>query len=242
MTRFGLMAPATRYGKRVVTSFNDEVFNRGGTLVHQELYDQDVDAMREPAKRLAQYSMDVVPFELRHEYDPDAEPLGDDQGYLRGYQAVLVPERGTLLRALAPLFPYYNVNIQKVKLLGVSSWNNPLLTREPALQGGWFAGPDPTITSVFEEKFEATFGEKPPRLASLAYDATLLTARLAQEPRRNVRFNLGAITDPNGYFGADGLFRLRPDGSVERGLAILEIQPGGIQVIDPAPRSFGPFF
>ena len=43
-----------------------------------------------------------------------------------------------------------------------------------------------------------------------------------------------------GEFGADGLFRLNLYGTVERGLAILEIQPGGIQVIDPAPRSFAP--
>ena len=83
-------------------------------------------------------------------------------------------------------------------------------------------------------------GSNPPRLASLAYDATLLSARLAAQGRRRDRFAEDAIADPNGYFGADGLFRLNADGTVERGLAILEIQPGGIQVIDPAPRSFSP--
>ena len=79
--------------------------------------------MRAPAKRLAQYSKDVVPVELRHDYDPNKtfSPTADD-GYGRGYQAVLVPEQGTLLRALAPLFPYYNVDITSVKLLGVSAW------------------------------------------------------------------------------------------------------------------------
>jgi len=70
----------------------------------------------------------------------------------------------------------------------------------------------------------------------------LLSARLAAEERKRRRFSAEAITDPNGYFGADGLFRLNTDGSVERGLAILEIQPGGIQVVDPAPRSFAPSF
>ncbi|MBL4618780.1 MAG: hypothetical protein JKX88_01620 [Marinicaulis sp.] len=79
-------------------------------------------------------------------------------------------------------------------------------------------------------------------MASLAYDATLLSARLAATQRRRDRFSDEAITDPNGYFGADGLFRLNTDGSVERGLAILEIQPGGIQVLEPAPRSFAPAF
>ena len=243
MSRFGLIAPATNYGERVSSSFAEEIFVRGGVLVHEERYQQDPDAMLAPAKRLAQYAKEVVPAELRHEYDPNTpqNPV-DDQGYVRGYQAVLIPEQGTLLRALAPLLPYYNVNINQIKLLGVSGWNNPRLTREPALRGGWFAAPDPTIAQAFEDRFESAFGAKPPRLASLSYDATLLAARLAQAPRRRGRFSEQAITDPNGYYGADGLFRLKADGSVDRGLAILEIQPGGIRIVDPAPKSFAPGF
>ncbi len=246
LVRFGLLAPANGYGERVSTAFSDEIYVRGGTLVHQERYEQDVDAMRAPAKRLAQYSKEIIPVELRHGYKPDAANTsgapGDDPGFARGYQAVLMPEQGTLLRALAPLLPYYNVNINQVKLLGVSGWNNPRLAREPALRGGWFAAPDPDVAQGFKDRFRAAFGQTPPKLASLSYDATLLAARLAQTPRRRDRFTREAIANPNGYFGADGLFRLRPDGRVERGLAILEIQPGGIKVIDPAPRSFAPGF
>ncbi|MBB5517693.1 penicillin-binding protein activator [Amphiplicatus metriothermophilus] len=240
LTRFGLIAPATEYGERVSAAFAEEIYVRGGVLVHEERYEQDPDKMLAPARRLAQYAGELVPAELRHGYDPNAAPQNPaaDEGYVRGYQAVLMPEQGTLLRALAPLLPYFNVDITQVKLLGLSGWNNARLTREPALRGGWFAAPDPTVTAAFDQRFEAAFGQKPPRLASLAYDATLLAARLGQAPRRRGRFDAAALADPNGYFGADGLFRLNPDGSIDRGLAILEIQPGGIRVIDPAPRSF----
>lgn len=249
ITRFGVLAPLGNYGSRVSGSFSDAVNMRGGVIVHEERYEQEPDAMLEPAKRLARYSKQVVPLEMRHNYDgprPDGDAAAardGPPGYTQGYQAVLMPEQGTLLRALAPLLPYYDVDITRVKLLGVSAWNNPQLTREPALRGGWFAAPDPTITRNFEDRFAVAFGAPPPRLASLAYDATLLSARLAATSSRRrgaPRFATEGITDPNGYFGADGLFRLNPDGSVERGLAILEIQPGGIQVIDPAPRSFAP--
>lgn len=240
-TRFGVLAPQTAYGDRVSGSFAEEVYVRGGVIVHEERYVPEPDAMLAPAKRLAQYSKEIVPLELRHDFDranPAPTPVDADQGYTRGYQAVLMPEQGTLLRALAPLLPYYNVDITAVKLLGVAAWNNPRLTREPALRGGWFAAPDPAITAAFEQRYAHAFGAKPPRLASLAYDATLLAARLATRSDPRTRFSVEAIADPNGYFGADGLFRLNPDGSIERGLAILEIQPGGIEVIDPAPRSF----
>lgn len=245
ITRFGVLAPMTDYGSRVSGAFAQDVFSRGGVIVHEERYVQEPDQMLEPAKRLARYSKQIVPQELRHGFEgerSDAPPNSEQAGYTQGYQAVLMPEQGTLLRALAPLLPYYNVDITEIKLLGVSAWNNPRLTREPALRGGWFAAPDPEITRNFEDRFAAAFGAPPPRLASLAYDATLLSARLAQNPRRRNRFSVDAMTDPNGYFGADGLFRLNRDGSVDRGLAILEIQPGGIQVIDPAPRSFAPAF
>lgn len=237
--RFGLIAPANEYGQRVATAFNQELAERGGILVHEERYEQDPDKMLAPARRLAAYSKDVIPPELRHGYDP-ARPgaSGLSGGNSQGFQAVLMPEQGTLLRALAPLLPYYNVNIRQVKLLGVSAWNNPRLTREPALAGGWFAAPDPGITAAFEDRFRAAFGEAPPRLASLSYDATLLAARLGQAPRRRDRFDEAMIENRSGYFGADGLFRFRPDGTIERGLAILEIQPGGIRVIEPAPKSF----
>ena len=238
MTRFGVLAPMTEYGNRVSSAFAEEVFVRGGVIVHEERYEQNPDAMLEPAKRMARYSKKIVPLELRHGYEGSSDTVSSDAGYTEGYQAVLMPEQGTLLRALAPLLPYYNVDITQVKLLGVSAWKNPRLTREPALRGGWFAAPDPEITRNFENRFAGAFGAPPPRLASLAYDASLLAARLAATGRKRSRFSEEAITDPNGYFGADGLFRLNPDGSVERGLAILEIQPNGIQTIDPAPRSF----
>jgi ABC-type branched-subunit amino acid transport system substrate-binding protein len=238
MSRFGLIAPATAYGNRVSSAFAEEIFVRGGTLVHEERYEQSPDAMLAPAKRLAQYAKDVVPATT----GSGPKNPGADQGYVKGYQAVLIPETGTLLRALAPLLPYYNVDISRIKLLGVSGWNNPRLIREPALRGGWFAAPDPSITEAFEKRFASAFGEKPPHLASLAYDATLLAARLAQNPRKRGRFDEAGITDPNGYFGADGLFRLKDDGTVDRGLAVLEIQPAGAKVIDPAPRSFAPSF
>ena len=37
----------------------------------------------------------------------------------------------------------------------------------------------------------------------------------------------------------DGIFRLREDGTNERGLAVAQIQNGQVVVIDAAPRSFG---
>ena len=41
--------------------------------------------------------------------------------------------------------------------------------------------------------------------------------------------------------GVDGLFRFTADGLVQRGLAVLEVQPQGNIVVSPAPRDFRDF-
>ena len=41
----------------------------------------------------------------------------------------------------------------------------------------------------------------------------------------------------------DGLFRFRPDGFIERGLAVYEVTENGPRIVSPAPRSFtGSYF
>ncbi|MEX2249797.1 MAG: penicillin-binding protein activator, partial [Parvibaculum sp.] len=49
-----------------------------------------------------------------------------------------------------------------------------------------------------------------------------------------------ALTDPDGFAGVDGIFRFMADGRTERGLAVMEVRPGGAVVVDPAPTSFRP--
>ncbi len=51
-------------------------------------------------------------------------------------------------------------------------------------------------------------------------------------------YSVAALTNPSGFVGLDGVFRLNRDGLVERGLAVLEVERDGPRVIDPAPQSF----
>ena len=51
-------------------------------------------------------------------------------------------------------------------------------------------------------------------------------------------FSAATLTQPNGFAGIDGIFRLTQDGAVERGLAVLEVRREGPVVIDPAPKTF----
>lgn len=173
-------------------------------------------------------------------YDPAANNAADTVKRLdpTTFDAVMLPEGGERLLALAPLFPYYDIDPTQVRLLGTGLWDDPRLGKEPALIGGWYAAPDPHPRADFERRYTNLYGGgAPPRIATLGYDATALAVALAREPG-GPDFSVRALTSPNGFAGLDGIFRLRADGLNERGLAVLEIQRNGPRVVSPAPTSF----
>ncbi|MFO1156791.1 MAG: hypothetical protein U1E43_08535 [Rhodospirillales bacterium] len=145
--------------------------------------------------------------------------------------------RGAQLRALAAALATAGMPVPAVQLLGTGKWDEPNISSEPALIGAWFAAPSPASRDEFEIQFKRTFGQNPPRLATLAYDATALAAVLARGPQQQP-FTAAALTDPSGFYGRDGLFRLTADGLAERRLAILRVDRDGVTVIDEPPRSF----
>ena len=153
------------------------------------------------------------------------------------FDAILLPECCELLNALAPLLPYYDIDTSKILLLGTGRWDDPKVRLEPALIGGWFAGADRTATFEFKTRYEKIFGQPPPRLASLAYDAMALAAVLSQETN-GPDFSAKSISNPNGFVGSDGIFRFGPDGIAERRMAILEIERNGFRVRQAAPTTF----
>ena len=150
------------------------------------------------------------------------------------YEAILLPEGGTALRSLAPLFPYYDVDPAKVQFLGTGLWKNDETVREPALNGGIFAAADQDAKQPFLDNYDRTYGDDASRLASLAYDAVAVGAYVADGDPRGRRYR---AEDPSGFYGVDGLVRFNPDGTPDRGLAVYQIKNGRFVIIDPAPKT-----
>ncbi len=51
-------------------------------------------------------------------------------------------------------------------------------------------------------------------------------------------YSVEQITNENGFFGIEGLFRFSEQGLIERGLTVYEVGANSFTVIDPAPTSF----
>lgn len=155
--------------------------------------------------------------------------------------AVLVPERGNRLRRIAPLLAYHGVDTRVVKMLGTGGWDDPAVWREPSLRGAWFPTAPSADINDFEGRFARMYGAAPSSLAAVSYDAAALIAALSEDGE----LTPGELINRDGFMGVNGLFRFRTDGTVERSLAIMEIDPNapdgtGVKEILPVSPSFDP--
>ncbi|MBV9541485.1 MAG: penicillin-binding protein activator, partial [Alphaproteobacteria bacterium] len=208
--KFSALVPATAFGDVTLGVLKTTVTDGKAELGQVEHFAGTVDAALAPAARIAKTDAD----------------------------ALFIPQGGTVLRAISPSLGTNGLDPAKVKLLGTSAWNDPGNLQEPTLNGAWFAGPDPKDDVAFNAKYRGAFSSNPPALAAVAYDAVSLIAALAEKGEPYHRFTRAALADPNGFSGADGIFRFNADGTAERGLAILSVTPGGFRVVDPAPTTF----
>lgn len=215
-TRFAALYPQSAFGDRVRTAFNQAVAARAGTVVTSAVYPRNAQGMYAPVKQIAQ---------------------AYDDG--NGFDAVFMPEGGSVIKSLAPLLPYNDVDPRQVQFIGTGQWDDPSLAREPPLQGGLFAAPPPEAHERFVERYRRAYGANPPRLASLAYDAAGLAIALSARGGGNP-YSEDVLTDPEGFSGVDGVFRFLPDGGIERGLAVMQITASGLKQVDPAPTGFAP--
>ncbi|MDP6351957.1 MAG: penicillin-binding protein activator [Alphaproteobacteria bacterium] len=221
--RIAALIPEDDYGNAVVTALFDAVQSTGGQVDRIEFLPPDDADVTEVVRRLAR---------------------AGDSGPERSFDAVLIAAGGQRLRAIAPLFPYFDLDTSGVRLLGTELWHRSEILGEPAIVNGWFAAPPPGQWEQFQDRYRSQFGAPPPRRAVLAYDAVALAGALTRVPGADQAdpggaFDDAQLTTPGGFIGTEGVFRFRADGIAERGLAVYRVTTGGFEVIDPAKTDFG---
>ncbi len=143
------------------------------------------------------------------------------------------------LPILATALPEAGVDLQTTRLLGLTRWDAASQALSlPGLQGGLFAVPDRNLNAGFEQRYAATYGGQPHPLAGLAYDGIAAIGALVATGRGDA-LSRSSLTRGQGFSGTSGIFRLRPNGTNERGLAVATVRNNQVVILDPAPRSFG---
>lgn len=151
----------------------------------------------------------------------------------------LTTSSATALPLFAQLLPEAGIQTASTQYIGLTRWDIPPQTLAlPGVQGGWFALPDPGASAAFKSKYAAAYGDQPHPLAGLAFDGIAAVGALAKSGRANALTG-ASLTQGAGFRGASGIFRLRRDGSNDRGLAVATIRNQSVVVLEGAPQAFG---
>lgn len=143
------------------------------------------------------------------------------------------------LPLFAQMLPENGLDPASTQYIGLARWDTPAQTLDlPGVQGGWFALPDTGKAAQFEARFQQDTGHPPHPIAGLAYDGIAAVGALVKTGKRDALSKSG-LTQSAGFQGVDGVFRLRNDGTNQRGLAVATVRAGKVVVLDPAPRGFG---
>ncbi|GAA6174103.1 penicillin-binding protein activator [Sulfitobacter pacificus] len=151
----------------------------------------------------------------------------------------LTTSSASALPLFAQLLPEAGINSASSQYIGLTRWDIPKQTLDlPGVQGGWFAKPDPAATNAFNQKYSAAYGAAPHPLAGLAFDGIAAVGALAKSGK-STALTGASLTQGAGFRGATGIFRLRRDGTNERGLAVATIRNQSVVILEAAPRAFG---
>jgi ABC-type branched-subunit amino acid transport system substrate-binding protein len=199
------------YGSVVAAEFQQVVARKGGRVIALERYPSDKAQMQEAVRRIAEAA--------------------------RQADTVFIPGGADAVPSVAQALAAAGAGAKRVQLIGTGLWDDPRIFADGAMQGGWFAAPETAGFRNFFNRYRARFGQDPVRTATLAYDAVSLVVGLVKANGPH-HFTEDVLTNPSGFAGIDGIFRFRPDGTNQRGLAVLRVTSSGGQVVSPAPKSF----
>ena len=222
--RFAALLPNTKYGKRVLNTYRNVIYENKLSLNKVELYDSNSNDLEKNIQNL-------VGLQENPQIEIDEE-TGDNpiENFDPGFDVLLLIETGNKLREAVALLTYYGVDFKKVKLIGTGEWYEENIGSEPGLLGAWFVAPSPKLWINFEKKFYKLYGYKPSRLSSLAYDSLTSIYSIINKNDGIYEISYQDFQSSYGFTGIDGDFKFLPNGTVERKLSILEISQRSFKV------------
>ena len=151
--------------------------------------------------------------------------------------SIFIPDGADAVPQVVQALAASGVNLKRVQLLGTGLWDDPRIFSTAALDGGWYAAPESPASAICRRAIALVMART--RCARRRFPMTRWRwSRALVKTQGPQRFSEQVLTNASGFAGIDGVFRFRPEGPNERGLAVLRVAPAGGQVISPAPHTF----
>lgn len=210
-SRFAALVPEGDYGQKAYGALQNSLRDFGGSLIGFEQYARGNTSIVGAAQRLRQRG---------------------------GYDTVLIAEGARL--AVQAAGQLRSDGAQGTRLLGTELWSGEsAVTRSADVEGALFSAVSDGRFRRFSDSYEARFGTKPFRIATLGYDSVLLTLRIAREWRVGDAFPVNRLYDTGGFLGVDGPFRFMRNGVAQRALEVRQVRGNQVIAVEAAPTSFG---
>jgi branched-chain amino acid transport system substrate-binding protein len=208
---FAALVPKGEYGDRASSALMAAARQNGATVSAMEAYDRTDASLTAAARRIAERG---------------------------GYGAVLIADGGRMASTAAPILNRPS-GASPARLLGTELWSGEkVVTSTKALEGSWYAAVADNRFGQFSDSYRKRFGANPYRIATLGYDAVLLSLRVARDWKPGTVFPIAKLTEKGGFLGLDGPFRFSRNGVVERALEVREVRGGTLMTVSPAPSRF----
>ena len=150
------------------------------------------------------------------------------------YDAVLYLGTGEDTKSLASFMRYFGVGARDARFYGTAMWDGSDIASDLTMSGAKYAAL-PDTNEDFISSYEKVAGAKPNRMSSIGYDTTNMALGMLYSDKTHVAY----LLDPSGYAGVDGIIRLRPDGTSERALRIMQLDGSGeAKVVKDAATDF----
>lgn len=239
--QFAALLPDSEFGQAMATALTKATETAGLQPATVKMHPPGMASINTAARALSDYANRRGPIEAKiraaralgtPEGRREAQELAKTSIPPASFDVLLLADTGEALQEIAAVLPYYDIDRSRVQIIGPSLWADPS-SGSGAVSGAWYAAPDSSMRSNLERDYAAKYNAPPPSLADLAYDAASV-AKVVVGSRGS---DIAILTQPAGFVGTDGWFTLQPDGQVKRGLAVFKVEPGGPEMIDPAPQS-----
>ncbi len=208
---FAALVPRGEYGDRASNALMVAAKQNGASVMAMEAYDRSNTSLTSAARRIVERG---------------------------GQGAVLIADGGRMASMAAPILNPAGGSAA-ARLIGTELWSGEkLIASTKSLEGAWFSAVADNRFGQFSDSYRKRFGAAPYRLATLGYDAVLLSLRVAREWKPGSVFPTGKLTERGGFLGLDGPFRFSRNGVVERALEVREVRGGAVVTVSPAPARF----
>ena len=208
---FAALVPDGDYGARSLTALEKAIASYGGQLVAKESYARGNTSIVSAAQRLRTKG---------------------------GYDTVLIADGARMATQAASELK--RAGAGGTRILGTELWSGEAaLTQASAAEGAIFSAVTDRRYRRFATSYEARFGAKPYRIATLGYDSVLMTIRLTGDWQVGSSLAAGRLEDREGFMGLDGRFRFGADGVAQRALAVRRVSGGTVSEVEAAPSTFG---